>query len=310
MPNTLAHFGIQGILTRSSHLAADPKVIFLGCLLPDIPWILQRLIRDFFPGLDPYSVRLYAIAQASLFITLFLCGALALLTKSPVKIFAVLALNSVLHLLIDALQTKWANGVNLFAPFSWKLLNFELFWPESLPTYVLTVFGLGYVFWFWKQASQEPPPLAAFSYRKVLVSVGLLGLYFTLPIFFLNGPLSQDSHFVKTLTAKKERVGRYVEFDRNFYLKTPNGDFLQTFAGDEFRLPKPYLDHSGPVSIRAQFVEFDTIQIFELHEHSSWFRDGSTYVGLFLLLVMWTASFWRNWRLSFIFYNRGKTPKK
>ena len=92
MPNILVHFGVQGVVTRSLMWQAEPRWIFLGCLIPDIPWILQRLGSTFIPGIDLYDLRLYAIVQASLAVSLLLCGALAQLSSRASEVFNVLAL--------------------------------------------------------------------------------------------------------------------------------------------------------------------------------------------------------------------------
>ena len=113
MPNTLAHFGIQGVATLVMLRQADPKWIFVGCIIPDVPWILQRIVRPVITDPDLlYDLRLYTIAQASLICCLLLCGAFAVLSANPGRIFAILSLNSCFHLLLDAFQTKWGNGVH------------------------------------------------------------------------------------------------------------------------------------------------------------------------------------------------------
>ena len=66
MPNTLAHLGVQGFITHAAIKDAEPKWIAFGCLIPDLPWILQRAIAVLLPQVDGYELRLYAIAQASL----------------------------------------------------------------------------------------------------------------------------------------------------------------------------------------------------------------------------------------------------
>ena len=293
MPNMLAHVGVQGVLTRTLLRDADFKVIFLGCLLPDVPWILLRIIRLVAPDFDLYTAQLYAIVQASLFMTLLLCGGLAALSKCPGSVFGILALNSVLHLILDSLQTKWANGVHLFAPASWKLLNFGLFWPESLPTYMLTILGLGYMSWAWRHAVKEPFGFFDCSPKRYVLSGGLFVLYFTLPIFFLHGPFIEDNHYIQTLQSKNERVGRFVEFDRKPYLKRAQDDVLELIDGEELQIQESRLDHSSSVSIRARFIEPHTIKILAIHEHSRSFRDGSTYIGLVLLLTMWAVAYGR-----------------
>jgi hypothetical protein len=95
-------------------------------VIPDVPWILQRIVSAGFTAsvVDPYDLRLYTIVQSSLIACLVLSLALSLLSSAPRRVFMLLAFNSFVHLLLDAMETKWANGVNLFAPFSWQLLNF------------------------------------------------------------------------------------------------------------------------------------------------------------------------------------------
>ena len=294
MPNMLAHIGAQGFLTRTLLPQADLKLILLGCLLPDVPWILARVIREFPLGIDPYAIRLYAIAQASLFVTLFFCGAIAAVSDSPRRVFAILALNVVLHLLLDALQTKWANGVHLFAPFSWKLLNFELFWPESLPTFVLTAMGLIYAVWLWRPAVKEPVALSPISLNKLIVAMVLFTMYWVLPILFLNEPLRENNHFVKTLQSKNERMGQLVEFDRAEYKKGENGDILVSFVDEDIRVLNPQPGVSPQVSVRGRFVDSQTIEILSIHQHLWWFRDGSSYIGIVLLISMWGVAWFRS----------------
>ncbi len=144
MPNTLAHLGLQGILTRAVIRKADIKWIFLGALIPDFPWIARRAILIVFPQVDAIDLRLYTIAQSSLAGCLLIAIAISLLTYKPFRIFIILAMNSFLHLLIDALQTKWGNGVHLLAPASWHTWNLGYFWPETMVTYTLTVLGVIY----------------------------------------------------------------------------------------------------------------------------------------------------------------------
>ena len=296
MPNMLAHFGIQGVLTRTALPNADFKIIFLGCLLPDVPWILQRLVFSFFPNIDVFTLRLYFITQASLFMTLILCGALATLSTSPRKVFTILALNSLLHLLLDALQSKWGNGVHLFAPFFWAQQNFEWFWPESLPTYALTLLGLGYVGWAWRKVINESPLLPDLSSRKVLLALGLIGLYLALPMGLLDGPRMENNSYINTLRDTHKRIGHEIEFDRRPYIKMPQKNILRSWTNEEFRILGQGLEQSGTVSIRGRFLDPSSIQVIEIHEHVWGFRDGSSYIGLVLLLTMWGLAFFRTWK--------------
>jgi hypothetical protein len=145
LPNTLAHFGIQGIATRGLIRNADLKWIVAGAILPDIPWILRRALIKLAPAIDPIDLHLYSTAQSSLVLCLLLAGALACFARHPKRIFIILALNSLIHLLLDACQKKWGEGVILMAPLSWHPRNFGFFWPESWPTHLLTLLGLVYL---------------------------------------------------------------------------------------------------------------------------------------------------------------------
>ncbi|WNM57871.1 hypothetical protein [Candidatus Nitrospira allomarina] len=291
MPNTLAHIGVQGFLNQAVKPGIDPKLVCLGCLLPDIPWIFQRVLLGIMPGGDPYTIRLYCIAQASLFVTLVLCGALAFLSKTPKPVFMILGVNVLLHLVLDGLQTKWANGVHLFAPLSWDLWNVGLFWPESLPTYIMTGGGLLYIGWQWQKGISQPLPFSPWSPLKVSISASLLILYFALPLVIIEGPRNANNHFVLTLEETEARPGRPLELDRSSYEKTPTGDMIGLFNGEEIRSTQEILDHSATVSIRGRFVTPTQLDVLEFHEHYSWFRDTGSYLGILLLLGMWLGAF-------------------
>ena len=131
MPNTLGHLGVQGVVTRALIRDADLKWICAGVVVPDVPWILQRALRWVLPVELAVDLRLYVIVQASLAWTLVLAGALALATAAPGRVFRVLSLGAVVHLVLDAAQIHWGNGVHFLAPASWRLTRFGLFWPES-----------------------------------------------------------------------------------------------------------------------------------------------------------------------------------
>ena len=143
---------------------------------------------------------------------------------------------SFLHLLLDTLQTKWANGVHFFAPLSWDMLNFELFWPESWPTYILTLLGLGYVGWAWRQGVETPFRIPHLSKSRKILCFLCLVTYIVLPVFLLDGPLGADNHFVRTIRDTNERPGKQVEFDRTRYERENNGYTLETFGEEKIRV--------------------------------------------------------------------------
>ncbi len=298
MPNTLAHIGLHGLATKAVFPKVDLKWIYLGAILPDLPWILQRIVRILAPGIDPLDLRLYAIVQASLFFCLILSAGLALFSTFPRQSFIVLGTGSAFHLFLDILQHKWANGVHFFAPISWRLSHFGLVWPESLPTYLVTAFGLGYCLFYWSASLRSPFPLSFKNKKKVLAGLALLLLYLLVPFALLDGPEAQDNHFVKTLRAYEDRPGKIIEMDRADYEHHPKGGTIRTFSGEGFAVEGLQLNDSSAVSIRGVFTEKNRVRVQDYHIHSR-FRDWASYLGLSLIAFIWLISLYREY-LEFI----------
>jgi hypothetical protein len=288
MPNTLAHMGIQAVLTRRLVRHADPKWIYLGCLIPDFPWIAQRAVQAIGPVVDPYVLRLYCIVQSSLLFCLVLCLAFAVLSLRPLTLFAILALGSILHLLLDSLETKWANGVILWAPVDWRLMNFGLFWPESAPVAGLSMFGLAYCLFFWRTAVGQASDIGPPSARRATAAAGILAIYLGAPLLMLEGPANADNHFVRTLSAVEQRPGRPVELDRADYFPTPRGALLLTFADELINAEGLHLGERAAVSIRGRFTSTDRIQVITWHRHQRGLRDYQSYVGILMIAALWS----------------------
>jgi hypothetical protein len=286
MPNTLAHIGLQTPLTKLGFTTAPLQWIVLGCIIPDIPWILQRILR-LIPAIDPVDLRLYVIFQASLFSCCILSLAFALLTRKTGFIFLILSLNSLLHLLLDACQIKWGNGVNLLLPFSWHNTNFALIWPEHLITYLLMAIG-GIVFiTYWVQALKCDLFLQKPDTIKTICLVFTLVFYITGPFLFIEAAYNADVHYSKTLFNKGEQTGKSVEIDRGNYEQQPQT--IDTYAAKALPLNNPPPVQSGIVSIKGIFDKKGHITVTKYHEHKS-HRDYASYAGLFLVLLLWSQS--------------------
>ncbi len=291
MPNTLAHLGAQGILNHLVRPGIDPKLVALGCLLPDIPWIFQRALTITGLNSDPYFIRLYCIAQASLLVTLCLCGALAFLSRTPKEVFLILSVNAAFHLFLDALQTKLANGVHFFAPISWNLWNAGWFWPESLPTYILTGCGILYLIWHWNIGIHTPVTLPQWSTTNIGVSLTLFSFYFLLPIVLIDGPYDANNHFVKTLKEQHSQVGQPIEFDRIPYIHQSSKDVVRAFDGKEFQVANPLFDHSTTISGRGTISAPNEVSFLEIHQHPWGFRNAANLLGILFIGTMWGYSF-------------------
>jgi hypothetical protein len=286
LPNLLVHYAVQVVTTRAACREADLRWILLGVLVPDLPWIVQRVASTFAPAIDVYELRLYVIAQASLMISLVACAAFAVLARRTRTVLGILAANAFLHLLLDACETKWANGVHLFAPFSWAIWNLGLFWPESPLALALTLAGaavtLGVA--LWRPGRLEPTALR--SPRRWLLA-GLAGAVWLLaPIAFLDAVEASDSHFAATLRNVDARPGRGFELDRSEFALTRDGWVLHAWTNEDFPVASDSPRAEGTVSVRGRFVDERRVEILEAHHHESW-RDTASYAGLALLALAW-----------------------
>ena len=205
-----------------------------------------------------------------------------MLSANIARTFSILALNSFLHLAIDGLQTKLANGVHFLAPFEWAMVNLELFWPEDVATILLTAYGLAFF-----AVNMRTGAAASRSIRRprgrICAGAVLAALYLASPLLFLSGPEQADNHFVRTLRARCDRVGAYVEFDRVPYVHRTTGSVLRTFAGEELDVDGIDLNRSVTVSVRATFTAEDRIHVEDYHVHFTVFRDLASYLGLMLV---------------------------
>lgn len=286
MPNTLGHLCVQGWVTRAMIRGADLKWICLGAVIPDAPWILHRVLRRMLPDLSPYDLRLYAMAQSSLLLCLVLSSALAATSSRPWTVLRILALGSTVHLLLDACQTKWANGVHLFAPFSWRLDNLGWFWPESVTTVALTAAGLVWIAWARARAPGQPVGLGRGGPTRWLAT-GLLAIWLALPLALMSGPEAADNHSVHVLRDRQGRPGRTVAFDRAAYLPREGQGVLRTFAGEELTLSGWRHDQPAMISVRGRFTDETSLEVDEVHLHWPLFRDLAAYAGLAAVAGIW-----------------------
>lgn len=290
MPNTLAHIAVNGIATRGLGISTDMKWIYAGVLLPDVPWILSRLTGGQLLELDPVEFRSYCIVQSSLLFCLVLALSGAALSRRPQATFGILALGSLLHLLLDAAQTKWANGVCLFAPISWSPVNFGWFWPESAMTYLLTGTGI-MVFLATLRPVRIRERLALRSLRlRSLVLVSSIAIYFLLPVAFIHGPIQADAHFLRTIEAGSDRVGKHMALDRARCELDDGVVSVRLVTNEPVRLIGIPANCDAPISVKGTFVSKDVITVDVIHYHSSWFRDWASYIGIGLIFGYWLWS--------------------
>ncbi|MEA3466906.1 MAG: hypothetical protein U9R57_01620 [Thermodesulfobacteriota bacterium] len=283
MPNTLAHIGIQTPLTRLGLQEVPLQWIAVGCIIPDTPWIVQRIFT-FIPGMDLLNLRLYTVTQASLAYCLLLSLALAMLTRNSKKIFLILSTNSLLHLLLDASQHKWGNGVNLLVPFSWQPTSFQLFWPEHFLSYLLSLMGLIVFLILWPKSIRMDLLLKRPNRAKTICATACLLFYFVSPPLLLHSAYTANTHYCRTLSDSKTRTGKTLEIDRGKYTATSNT--IECYINKYLEIVDPPNIASGIISIQGYFMDEKTIKLTAYHVHKS-FRDYASYAGLLLTLLLW-----------------------
>jgi hypothetical protein len=61
-------------------------------------------------------------------------------------------------------------------------------------------------------------------------------------------------------------------------------------GGEEILVLGSTLARSGTVSARGRFLDSETLQLEEIHEHRGWPRDLASYLGLGVVLCVWGLS--------------------
>jgi hypothetical protein len=290
VPNTLVHFAVQGAASRGLWRRLDPRFIYLGCLLPDVPWILRRAVVGFGFPVDVFDLRLYTMALASLAGTLVLGAALAVTTAAPRVVFAVLGANALLHLLLDATELKFGNGVHLAAPFSWRMTSFELLPGESPVYLVLAAAGALLVAW---ELTRPRHAIVGFvpTPPRLVASAALLATYLAFPLPFLGAVEASGSYSVKTLREVAARPGRTVSLDRTAFLATPAGGLIQLWTDERVRAKGALPARDATVSLHGTFLAPDVLRVDRLFEHRH-DRDWPSYVALVLLAALWARPYW------------------
>jgi len=89
--------------------------------------------------------------------------------------------------------------------------------------------------------------------------------------------------------------------------KHPQGDTLTAWTKEEFQVAGHPGRQSARVSIRGRFISPERLEIYDLHEHNTWFRDGASYGGLIALTLMWGWSIFRGRAYQQFFVRKGNT---
>jgi hypothetical protein len=283
LPNTLIHIAVQAPLSRGLFRKIEIPWILAGAIIPDIPWIFQRAAIALQLA-DPYQIRLYVTIQASLCFCLLFSIALASFSRRPLRIFALLSFNCTIHLLLDALQIKWGNGVHFFAPFSWQPTNFGVFWPEHFSSYFIALFAIIYLLLNAKTIIGQGLNITPPSKRRLTAAILPLLVYLAFPLTLMSQLEESDSNHIWTLKHKENRIGKYVEIDRAYY--SIRDDKITIFTDESFTLTGNTPEKSGTISIRGEFTAPHIIKTSMFHMHNG-YRNYASQLGLLLSLIIW-----------------------
>jgi hypothetical protein len=173
--------------------------------------------------------------------------------------------------------------VNLFLPFSWHTTNFAFFWPEDLPSYLLTALGVIVLVVYWKKAVKTDLLLQRPDKKKTACLLCLLLFYFMAPLFFINAAYEADMHYSQSISNKEKRAGKTVEIDRAWY--DSRTQTLAAYADKNIHVNNPPPVQEGKLSVKGIFTGTNSLTITEYHRHNK-YRDYASYAGLLSALLL------------------------
>lgn len=284
MPSTLVHMGVQGVATRFAWARVELLWIFMGIVIPDFGWITQRIVKHLPFDISRYDLLGYATVQSSLAVCLLLCASIAVLTSRPARVFLILAISCLFHLLLDASEVKWANGVLLFAPFFWSFTSWNLILQDGILNIVLTIASLVYLFKIWKTGIGEiSRSLFNVTRRSVVAAVVLLALYVSVPFMLVDKPQEANLYDLAVLQDYDDRAGHAVTLDRVYYDSENNS--VRIYTGETIRIVNFEGADKSLVSLRGTFDAPDLLRVEESMIHHPWLRDTGAKIGLGILFL-------------------------
>lgn len=260
--------------------------MLIAILIPDLPWLWLKLFL-FLEIFDPYQLRLYFTAQASLFFCLIVAGAIALTTRKTWRIFLILSANCLLHLIFDSLQIKWGNGVNFFAPYHWNMTHFGLFWPEHPIFLAGSLLGIALLFTVWGRIVRYGQTISGESFTsdktKSIFCLFFLLTYLVGPFLFFESMNRANTYYLQTMADTQARPGKKIEFDRARFSQNTNEILI--YSGEKLQVHGAQPSKTGRVSFKGKFISENSFTSSSYHYHTD-NRDFATVIGLFLTCTL------------------------
>jgi hypothetical protein len=268
-------------------MRAPFAAILAGCVIPDLPWILRRLIDATGIALEPITAYAYFIVQASLVGCLLPSIAFGLFFRSVKFVAAFALLGSLLHLLLDSLQDKWGVGVHLLAPYNWETFQPGIFELDSRITYLISFAGI-VPFLLIARVRHDARLVCVNSVRLAACCVCLIA-YLFIPFLFISDVVASNSRYLQTLENQDERGGKFLELDRETASVVGDTWYTTTHVGEILEIVNPdaNMKDGDTYSFKAEFRNDRQIRLIDMKRHSGT-RDIASYIGL-LAIGCWMA---------------------
>ena len=292
MPNTLAHIGAQLPLTRILFSKVDPRWVTLGLLIPDLPWIYQRLVLYFLPTVSPIDVRAFVVVMSTPLFCMLFSAAIALLFRGSRWIFILLSLQCLLHLLLDCIQEKGGVGVPFFGPFDWQSFSWPLFPMDGWISTLLTCAGGCCILWLLR--GKLPNSTLGFpGYRirwRILGSTILVLIYTLAPLALMQNAVEANVHDLKLWSGSMPRTGMQAHFDRANFIPGPIvgvGEIQDVFNPEPIPIMGIDLQQRALISTIATFKDETTLVAGDYVIHPTGRRFWFTIAGLAGVALFW-----------------------
>lgn len=163
-----------------------------------------------------------------------------------------------------------------------------MFWPNSVTTYALSLFGLVYLLFYWRKSLHIDSGLVLKQLPRTGLAAVMLAGYLLLPVWFLADAEKTNSHYIGTLRHVEQRSGKYIELDRVVFSPVPTSH-IQTDTGESIRVRRITETMPRVISLQGQFINAGEIEVKTYRTHAGRLRDGISYLGLLLVLLLWAT---------------------
>ncbi len=279
MPDLLTHFGATYLLFRPLPWI-DLRLLFLGALLPDLPWILNRALGKL-TALDPISLFAYVIPFSTPLVVLLVAACVALFHQRPLTCFWILGTAGLLNIGLDFLQTRPADAPLLLYPFSFRQYSLQWFSSGDIISY-LAVGGSLVCIAFALRYSTQPTP---FRLKNLGIVVPLMFGICLLPLFTVEDLIAQNVYALGFASQPEKWEGKLVSLEDpvvepNVVEVSPSHGLRVQVMGDV------QLQPGDGVTLRGYYRD-GKIYPEMIHRHRRGLRNLFSYTALLIFVAVW-----------------------